>query len=135
MATRFWCLGIFALSYVAVHLRFEHDLLTHGGAETFRKYAADIADGDTAAELAAGKWVYHSKALWCVLLVMLQAPPLRLRFRPALALAFAAYSVELLLLWPFRLYIGLNGILAVGLLWEAFLVAPRPPLRVPAAQY
>lgn len=106
---------VFLLSYLAVHLHFEYGFWL-GGTTVFDKYAA--ASG-ALSEIAIAERVYYAKASWCFTLIILQAA--RLRFYPALALSFLLYGVELMLLFPFRIYTGLNLLLALGMVIEVWV--------------
>ena len=85
---------------------------TEGGPAMFTKYQAVSGPED---EVAVGKRVYWCKALWCWLMVVLQGG-VGMRFWPALTLSFTAYSAALVALFDFSYYVGLNALLAVGML-------------------
>ena len=150
---RYWILYAFIASYSVVHLRLEHDMLTTGGRGMFNKYlppaaaSSSIADGQQQRrELNAARWVYHSKAVWCFLLILLQGigtlcsnngKSLVVRigrrcgsFRAALAISYAVYCVELAVVFGWWLqtsnvfYIGLNCFIGVLMLLETFVLKP-----------
>lgn len=109
----FW---LFIACYSVVHLKFEYDYWTTDHLWFFAKY--EVAT--TAEEaFAVAKKAYFTKATWMIALVWMQAAGLR--FREALAWSFLLYGVELMLLFPPRLYTGLNLLLAAGFVIEVML--------------
>ena len=103
---------IFVLSYSIVHILFEYNLWVRRGSP-FTKYAS----GRTWEEEArAGRLVYFTKAKWMICMVVAQY--LGYSFRTALTVTFAIYSVELLILFPPRLYAVLNVLLAFACVVE-----------------
>ncbi len=109
--------GLFLLCYTAIHLKFEWNFWTKDDFAIFAKYA--VAQ-DPIAHLAIAKLVYFTKATWMILLVWLCA--LRVPFRRALAISFLVYAIELLLLFPFNVYNGLNLLLAGGFVLQEWLM-------------
>lgn len=103
---------LFLVSWTVVHLGFEYNFWVRGDATIFTKYAASDADG----LVSLAEKVYYTKATWMFAFVWLQV--LRLPLSTAMAWSFLLYSVELLLLFPFRIYSGLNIALAVGMVIE-----------------
>jgi len=112
--------GLFLLCYTLVHLKFEWNFWTQDDFAVFAKYAA--AD-DPLEHLRVAKLVYFTKATWMILLVWLCA--LRVPFRRALAISYLVYGVELMLLFPFNIYTGLNLLLAAGFVLQEWLFYRR----------
>ncbi len=109
--------GLFLICYSVIHLKFEWNFWFENDFAIFAKYAL----GDNPLEhLAIAKKVYFTKATWMILLVWLCA--LRVPFRRALAASFLVYAIELLLLFPFNLYNGLNLLLAGGFVLQEILM-------------
>ena len=106
----FW---LFIACYTLIHINFEHQYWLTDDRDIFGKYefAAEQAD-----KLKVAKEVYFTKATWMFALVLMAA--LGLNFRTAMAFSFSLYSVELMLLFPFRAYTFLNLLLALGMLIE-----------------
>ncbi|MGB1581039.1 MAG: hypothetical protein ACPHER_05995, partial [Nevskiales bacterium] len=96
-------------------LHFEYSFWI-GGERVFNKYAESVAGIDG---IGIAERVYYAKALWCFLLITLQAAGVR--FYTALTLAFSAYSLSLMLLFPVEIYSLLNLLLAVGMLIEIWV--------------
>ncbi|MCB9751914.1 MAG: hypothetical protein H6713_18220 [Myxococcales bacterium] len=111
---------IFLTSYTIVHLKFELDYWTTDHLQFFAKYA--LADSAEEAFFVAKK-VYYTKATWMIALVWMQAAGLR--FREALSCSFVLYALELALLFPLRLYTGLNMLLALGFAAESLAARRR----------
>ncbi|GEM_PF-877659 len=109
--------GLFLLCYTVVHLRFEWNFWMEGDFAIFAKYA--LGD-DPLEHLAIAKKVYFTKATWMILLVWLCA--LRVPFRRAMAASFLVYAIELMLLFPFNIYNGLNLLLAGGFVLQEVLM-------------
>lgn len=109
--------GLFLLCYTAVHLKFEWNFWTQDDFAIFAKYATA---SDPLSHLAVAKKVYFTKATWMILLIWLCA--LRMPFRRALAVSFLVYAIELLLLFPFNIYNGLNLLLAGGFVLQEALM-------------
>ncbi len=105
----FW---LFLVSWTIVHLNFEYSFWLRGDAAVFTKYAAPGPDG----LVPLAENVYFTKATWMFVFVWLQV--LRFSLPSAMAWSFLLYSIELLLLFPFRIYSGLNLLLAVGMVIE-----------------
>ena len=112
--------GLFLLCYTLVHLKFEWNFWTQDDFAVFAKYAS--AD-DPLEHLRVAKLVYFTKATWMILLVWLCA--LRVPFRRALAVSYLVYGVELMLLFPFNIYNGLNLLLAGGFVLQEWLLYRR----------
>lgn len=104
---------VFLVSYVAVHLHFEYNFWMLADSTVFDKYAAA---SDPLGAMAIAQQVYYAKAVWCFLLIVLQAAGLR--FYPALAISFLVYGVALLGFFPIRVYTVLNLLLAIGMMIE-----------------
>lgn len=109
--------GLFLLCYTVIHLKFEWNFWMLDDFAIFAKYAQG---DDPLTHLAIAKKVYFTKATWMILLVWLCA--LRVPFRRALAASFLVYAVELLLLFPFNVYNGLNLLLAGGFALQEVLM-------------
>lgn len=103
---------LFLLSWTVVHLGFQYNFWIRGDASIFTKYAAAGGDG----LIGLAEKVYFTKATWMFAFVWLQV--FRLPLTTAMAYSFLLYSVELLVLFPFRVYSGLNVALAVGMVIE-----------------
>ncbi len=105
---------VFLVSYTVVHIKFELDFWTTDHLQFFAKYAL----AETAEEaFFVAKKVYYTKATWMIALVWLQAAGLR--FREALSYSFLLYALELVLLFPVRIYTALNVLLAAGFALES----------------
>ncbi|MCA9543818.1 MAG: hypothetical protein KC613_05490 [Myxococcales bacterium] len=103
---------LFLLAYTVVHLHFEYNFWGVGEGAIFAKYGA----GDL---LEVGQRVYYTKAVWCFVMIWLLA--VGLSVDAALALSFGLYSILLLALFPFRIYAGLNLLLAFGMVVEVVI--------------
>lgn len=109
--------GLFLLCYSVIHLKFEWNFWMENDFAIFAKYAMA---NDPLEHLSIAKKVYFTKATWMILLVWLCA--LRIPFRRALAASFLVYGVELILLFPFNIYNGLNLLLAFGFALQEVLM-------------
>jgi hypothetical protein len=109
---------LFLACYTVVHLHFEHNFWVVGEAAIFSKYGS----GDL---LDVGQKVYYAKATWCFLMIWLLA--LQMHYRAAVAWSFLVYALQLVVLFPLRIYAGLNVLLAIGMVIEVLLEpAGRP---------
>jgi len=90
----FW---ILVAAIVLVHLHLEYRLWVRRENDIFAKYrTAEMPS------LTAAKWAYYAKAVFLVLLVVLQAAGVG--FREALVFSFAGYALLLQILLPFTVY-------------------------------
>lgn len=121
--------GLFLLCYSVIHLKFEWNFWMEDDFAIFAKYAMG---SDPLQHLHIAKLVYFTKATWMILLVWLCA--LHIPFRRALAISFLVYAAELLLLFPFNIYNGLNMLLAFGFVLQEVLMYfdSRKSLRLDA---
>jgi len=99
----------------AVHLHLHYRLWIRRDEDAFSKYSAGKLPPAVAASRA-----YCAKAVWLVLLVMLQA--VGREFREALAVSFLAYALLLLGFFGPRRYVLLHLPLALACLAETVLV-------------
>ncbi len=106
----FW---LFVASYTAIHLAFEYNFYAVGGGAMFAKYGELGVDSQP---ISVAERVYYTKATWFFLLVWMQV--LGARFKTALAWSFLIYALELIVLFPLRIYAALNVALAVGMVIE-----------------
>lgn len=104
---------VFLISYVSVHLHFEYNFWMLAETTVFDKYASASEALDAT---AIAERVYYAKAIWCFLLIILQAAGMR--FYQALAVSFLVYALSLIGFFPVRIYSILNVLLAIGMLIE-----------------
>lgn len=118
---------VFLVSYVTVHLHFEYNFWMLSDTTVFDKYAA--ADEKLNA-MAIAERVYYAKAIWCFLLIVLQATGVR--FYQALAISFMIYGLSLMYFFPIRIYNVLNLLLASGMIIE--VIRMRKTTKLPDAK-
>jgi hypothetical protein len=112
----FW---ILIAAIVLVHLHLEYRIWIQHEEDIFAKYR----NADTPPLLAA-KWAYYAKAIFLLLLVIMQAGGIG--FREALVFSFTAYALVLLILLPYKLYNLLNLALAMACLTAWWLDEKNP---------
>jgi len=110
---RFTMTALFILCYILIHVNFEYTYWMTVDRDIFGKYENAVG---CLHELDVAKDVYFAKATWMFVLIVMMA--LGISFRSAIAYSFMLYSLELMLLFPIRLYTVLNLLLAVGCVLE-----------------
>jgi hypothetical protein len=110
---RFTMTAFFILCYLLIHVNFEYTYWMTVERDVFSKYENAV---ECSHELDIAKDVYFTKATWMFALIVMMA--LGISFRSAIAYSFMLYSVELMLLFPIRLYTVLNLLLAAGCVLE-----------------
>jgi len=110
---RFTMTALLILCYILIHVNFEYTYWMTVDRDIFGKYENAV---DCLHELDVAKDVYFAKATWMFVLIVMMA--LGISFRSAIAYSFMLYSLELMLLFPIRLYTVLNLLLAVGCVLE-----------------
>ncbi len=99
-------IDLLVLAVVAVHLHLEYRIWIKKEADVFAKYRSEKTE-----PMAGAKWAYYTKALWLLLLILMQY--FGLAFRDALPLSFLVYAVVLQIALPFKVYNLLNLVLAL----------------------
>lgn len=80
-----------------VHLHLEYRIWIRKETDVFRKYRAE--DGDP---MKAAKWAYYTKALWLIVLILMQY--FGIGFRDALVYSFSLYALMVFLTLHRNLY-------------------------------
>jgi len=110
----FSTIDVLVIALVAIHLHLEYRIWFRREQDVFAKYRSEKM-----APMVAAKWAYYAKALWLLLLILLQY--FGLAFRDALAISFLVYALVIQIAFPPKLYNLLNLALALACLLQLIL--------------